>query len=436
MTSVRLSLPFFAPAHTLLWLADGLWAPATGQRHADFAAWCVAHPDQRCTLWVGGSRVTDLVCEAGAPLAAPATRMAWARRVLVHYRGNAANAWPLLPWRQHHAWGACALDGLALDALLQQAQEQRVKLLAVRPLWPVLLQRLLAAQPELRRAKQAQAWLLETNPAVDHGAPADRSAWLTCVSLSKGRLVALHRRRLRSPWNTHLQALIDEDKALPGQAAMLLCVGADVGAGAGAGASAVAVAVASGAGAGAGAASQALPLGVSETLLPPYRDLVPRSANQGPDFLAPMPRTSSLAWAWLATSALVLGLAAGDARLAWQAGQMANNLALPSAPRVAAAKPLAQPDRAQQLRLAYPWQQVFKASEVPTGAGLNWLSLDHQAGGDLRLHGLAVDAAAVQRVAAHLRAQAAWRQVLVARLEVQPVGLSFEIVARMAKAAP
>lgn len=418
MTSVRLSLPFFAPAHTLVWLADGLWAPASGQRHADFAAWCAAHPGQRCTLWVGGSRVTDLVCEAGAPLAAAATRLAWARRVLVHYRGNAANLWPLLPWRQQQAWGACALDGLALDALLQQARDHRVKLLAVRPLWPVLLQRLLAGQPELRRAKQAQAWLLEANPAVDHEAAAERSAWLTCVSLSKGRLVALHRRRLRSPWNTHLQALIDEDKALPGQAAMLLCVGAGAGVEAGAN------------------ASQGLPLGVSETLLPPYRDLVPRTANQGPDFLAPLPRTGALAWAWLATTALVLSLAASEARLAWQAGQMANNLALPSAPRVAVAKPVAPPDRAQQLRLAYPWQQVFKASEVPTGTGLNWLALDHQAGGDLRLQGLAVDAAAVQRVAASLRAQAPWQQVLVARLEVQPVGLSFEIVARMVKAAP
>ncbi len=418
MISVRLSLPFFAPGHTLVWLADGLWAPASGQRHADFAAWCAAHPGQRCTLWVGGSRVTDLVCEAGAPLAAAATRLAWARRVLVHYRGNAANVWPLLPWHRHQAWGACALDGLVLDELLQQAQEHRVKLLAVRPLWPVLLQRLLAAQPELRRAKQAQAWLLEANPVVDRGAPADGGAWLTCTSLSKGRLMALHRRRLRSPWNTHLQALIDEDKALPGQAAMLLCVGAGAGVEAGAN------------------PSQGLPLGVSETLLPPYRDLVPRTANQGPDFLAPLPRTGALAWAWLATTALVLSLAASEARLAWQAGQMANNLALPSAPRVAVAKPVAPPDRAQQLRLAYPWQQVFKASEVPTGTGLNWLSLDHQAGGDLRLQGLAVDAAAVQRVAASLRAQAPWQQVLVARLEVQPVGLSFEIVARMAKVAP
>lgn len=73
---------------------------------------------------------------------------------------------------------------------------------------------------------------------------------------------------------------------------------------------------------------------------------------------------------------------------------------------------------------------------MPAGAGLNWLALDHQVDGDLRLQGVAQDAAVVQRVAARLRAQAAWRQVLVSRLEMQNTGLSFEIVARMAKAVP
>ena len=422
MTSARLSLSLWAPVHTVLWLTDGLWAPASGQRYADFAAWCAAHPGRRCTLWVGGSRVTDLVCEAAAPLAAPAVRLAWARRVWVHYRGPAASLWPLLPWRQAKAWGACALEGLALDELRQQAREHQVKLLAVRPLWPVLLARLMAARPGLHRADRAQAWLLEAGAASDlDGQSAEtaqtartantaQTAQLTCLSLSRGRLVALHRRRLRAPWQHHLQALIDGDPTLPNPPALLLCVGASAG--------------------------QDLRSGVSQTLLPPYRDLVPRSASRGPDFLAPMPRAGLLAWAWLATTVLVLGLAGWNARLAWQAGPAASSLALPAAPRVAATKTVAPVDQAQQLRLAHPWQQVFKASEVPLGAGLNWLSLEHQVDGDLRLHGVAVDAAAVQRVAAGLRAQPVWRQVLVSRLEVQPVGLSFEIVARMARALP
>ena len=413
MTSHRIKLPFLAPTHNLLWLADGLWASGAEPRHADFEAWCAAHPGQRCTLWVGGARVTDLVCEAGAPLAEPAARVAWARRVLMHYRGQVAGLWPLLPWRQRHAWGACALDGLSLAELQAQAQKHQVKLLAVRPLWPVLLERLVAAQPELSRAGQAQAWLLEASAASHSAAQTGANtneALLTCVTLRRGRLVALRRRRLQAPWAPHMQGLIDEDPALPGQAAMLLCVGASL--------------------------EQTLPLGVSETLVPPYRDLVPRSAGRGPDFMAPLPRPGVLAWAWLATTALVLGLAGGEARQAWQASQAANSLALPSAPRPFAATPVAQIDRPQQLRLSHPWQQVFKASELPAGAGLNWLGLDHQVDGDLRLQGVAQDAAAVQRVAARLRDQAAWRQVLVSRMEVQNVGLSFEIVARMARAAP
>ena len=413
MSSGHLNLPFLAPGQNLLWLTDGLWAPASDLRHADFEAWCAAHPGQRCTLWVGGSRVTDLVCEAGAPLAAPAARMAWARRVLMHYRGQAASLWPLLPWRQRQAWGACALDGLALADLQAQAQKHRVKLLAVRPLWPVLLERLLAAQPELRRADQAQAWLLEASApshSTAQSSGGSNEALLTCVTLRRGHLVAIRRRRLQAPWPTHMQALIDEDPALPGQAAMLLCVGANAG--------------------------QTLPLGVSETVVPPYRNLVPRSGGRGPDFLAPLPKPGALAWAWLATAAVVLGLAGWDARQAWQAGLAANSLALPAAPVPSAATPVAQISGPQQQRLSHPWQQVFKASEVPAGAGLNWLALDHQVDGDLRLQGVAQDAAVVQRVAARLRAQAAWRQVLVSRLEVQNTGLSFEIVARMAKAVP
>ena len=104
-------------ARPLLLAADGLWDLADGTRHADFASWCAANPRARCTLWLGGAWLIDLVCEAGAPLQSATLRASWARRVLVHFYGDAAAAWALLPWRRQTALGASALRGVQLQAL-------------------------------------------------------------------------------------------------------------------------------------------------------------------------------------------------------------------------------------------------------------------------------------------------------------------------------
>ena len=376
----------------LLLAADGLWDLAQGTQHADFAAWCSAHPRARCTLWLGSGWLTDLVCDAGAPLQSPPLRAAWARRVLAHYHGDAAAAWALLPWRRHAALGASALHGVPLQALRDTAAAQGVQLTAVRPLWPHLLDRLLAHRPALRRATAARALLLEGG--------AD-GALLTVVTLASGRVVAVSRRRLQPATADGLHALLQEDTAAQGSPAAALLMGAPPMLG--------------------------LALDVVESLHPPYRGWLPRVAAATSDFLHPSPRVSALGWAWLGTALLVLGVAALDASSAWQARAQAFAVVQPAAPRLNVNRPVvvvqtSPADAVLRTRQAHPWHDVFLATEAPAAAGLVWLSMDHAPGGELRLQGLAADADTVHRVANTLRNRPAWRQVLVSRLERQPQG--------------
>jgi len=384
---------------------DGVWDTLSDQRHADWAAWCAAHRGRACTLWLAGSHLTDLVCEHGLPLHAPGPRADWARRVLVHYHGETAGQWPLLPWHRQSSLGVSALPGPLLNLLRAQAKNQGVHLLAVRPLWPRLLSRLLARRPALRLAAAGQAWIVE--------ASADQ-AQLTRISLAAGQITAVHRRRLQTPWTEHLDQLQGEDAAAAGQPISLLWLGPPP--------------------------ADAVSLDVAETQSPPYRDLLPRAGGQGPDFLAPQQRPRGWSWVFLGTAGLVMALSAWDAQRAWQTREQAYAVALPMSPRPrAVVAPPAAGDPTLQRRIDHPWRDIFLATETPASAALNWLALDHQFGGELRLQGVAADAAAVQRVATTLRGRPAWSQVLVSRLEQRHTpaeGLSFEIVARLATTLP
>jgi hypothetical protein len=390
----------------LLLLGQKLFDPVDGRSHAGFGAWCSAHPGRGCVLWLDSSSLTDLVCEAGAPLRAPAARTAWARRVLQHYHGDAAAGWAMLPWRWRAAWGVSALRGRALETLQAQATAHGVQLRAVRPMWPVLLERLLAQRPGLRRAGAAQAWLVEAD---------DGQALLTRILLASGQVQAVNRRRLGTPLARQLESLLQEEPRLADDAVALLWLGA--------------------------APAEPLPLTPALSLAAPYAGVLP-GVGTGPDFLQPQSRPGRLAWAWLATALVVLAVTAWDARLAWLEREQAELVVMPVPPVLrSAAQPAALDTEREALlqRLRHPWQAVFLASEAPAAAGLRWLALEHQAGGELRLQGVAADPAPVQQVAAHLRRQPPWQQVLVSRLEVvegQADSHAFEIVARLPGHAP
>lgn len=419
-------LSWLKPARPLLLAGSGLWDLARRARHDDFAAWCRAHPGTRCALWIGSPWLTDLVCAPGLPLRDSAAQIEWARRVLVHYHGAAAGAWPLAAWRRRAARGVSALQGLELAALRQAAAAQRVLLGPVQPLWPRLLERLLAQRPALRRAPAARVLLVEGPGASPTAAP----TFVTVLTLRRGVVTALHRRRLAEPQPASLRAIAAEDAAehavehaaedaagsvLP--TAVLLFD-----------------------------APQLSKPGLHEPGLDIALDIAPAFDARllarpapAPDFQRPLPQPGPLAWAWCAASLLALGVAALEAGSAWQARAQAEALAvpLPAARRVQTAATVAPAAAAEALlrqRLAHPWRDVFLASETPAAAGVAWLVLEHQIGGDLRLQGLAADAGQVQRVATALRASPRWREVLVARLEVTPQGRSFEIVARPAGA--
>ena len=397
----------------LLLTADGVWDPAGGgMAHRDFSAWCSAHPGLACELWVGALALADVVGEdpdTGPALRSDSARTAWARRVLHHYHGTAAALWPMLPWQARGAWGASALRGISLDELQAQARPHGVVLRAVRPLWPRLLDKLLAQQPGLRRERHGQAWLVEAHGDV---------AMLTRVGLSQGRITSVQRRRLQAPWAPAMQRLLDEEtQAGTGRETrpVLLWLGSPP--------------------------QVALPLQLDLSLGPPYREVLLVGAGRGPDFLRPTPQPGLLSWAWLGTCVAALVLAAGDAHEAWTARVQAHvqPLAVPAEPLQRASAPAVDPVLlALMQRLHHPWRAVFLASETPALAGLRWVALDHRAGAEVRLQGVASDAAQVQQVAAALRQMPAWPQVLVARLEAQPQGpaLAFEIVAQLREAAP
>lgn len=183
----------------------------------------------------------------------------------------------------------------------------------------------------------------------------------------------------------------------------------------------------------------------------------------GPDFLHPARRPGRLAWAACATALVVLAVAALDAHGAWAARQAAagrlaraeqalsapgpSAAAAPQRPTSAAtaATPAErrQADARQWLQaLARPWPAVWSAGEVAAMDGIRWLGLDLGERGQLRLDGLAPDAAQVLDAARALRAQplaggaAAWRDVVVARIDRTPDGQRFEISAQLAGAEP
>lgn len=177
--------------HHLLLAEAGLW---DGQAlHADFAAWCSAHAGRGCTLWLSAACLLELVCETGLPLADDQAALVWAQRLLQHYHGDAAAAWPLAAWQQGEVRGVSALHGVDLQDLRGIAQRHRVRLQAVKPWWSLVLALALRRHRALRQGR--------TRLLVVEGAR------VMAVDLDQARVTALSQRRLDAAEPGALQAL-------------------------------------------------------------------------------------------------------------------------------------------------------------------------------------------------------------------------------------
>jgi hypothetical protein len=143
------------------------------------------------------------------------------------------------------------------------------------------------------------------------------------------------------------------------------------------------------------------------------------ASTPNPDFLRPQRGASAWSWWALGLSVLVLADAGHDAWLAWQTRQSA-----PAAEAPLAAAPPPKPDvelqralKRAHAQLDRPWPAAFEGIEAIQRPGVRWLALNIGESGQLRLEGLAPDAAAAIAVAETLRRQAIWRDAVPGRIE-------------------
>ena len=413
------------PPRDLLWSAGVLWDLGEGASYAGLADWRARHPSVACVLWLGSDVLTDFVCEPQLPLRDPLLRLQWARRILVHYHGNGAADWSLATWQWRRSRGVTAVRAQPQIRWRVAPGDREGRIAGVRPVWPALLEAVLAARPALRRADRAQVFLFEPVSA--------QAIVVSCVSLEGGRLAALHRRRLEGDSDAALEASLRAQVPIPEAPGVAAVVGA-IG----------------------------LPRALFDVAvawpLPPARCL--RAGAGAADFLRSPSAISPVAWSALAAASVLLVAAAWDARNAWTEREQALALAVPSRtspgpgssspveaasgaanrdrPAATASPPTDSRTRSEQVfdRLNYRWDDVFAASEAASGAGdLAWLALEHERGRALRLQGVARDDETPRRAAERLKSAPAFRRVLLARLDAVDGAHAFELVAEPRKEA-
>jgi hypothetical protein len=195
-------LPGLKPSADLVLHAAGLWDASAQQSHASFDAWCAAMPGRDCRLWLSMALTHETLCDGHLPLRGDPAALAWATRVLVHYHGDAAAAWPLAAWWGAGRRGVSALHGVDLLALQNSAKTHRVRLQSVRPWWPLAL-----AHARHESARHCPPQAHRADVAFVLAVEADR----VCVlQLAAGKLVALQQRRLQSATSAALQVLLNE----------------------------------------------------------------------------------------------------------------------------------------------------------------------------------------------------------------------------------
>jgi hypothetical protein len=177
--------------HSLLADAQGVWAWAPHDRHAaamrhrSMTDWMRANPDSDVRLWVSGELVRSLRCDAPASHANDANLRAHAWLELIERHGECAANWPVATWRNGTTVGACALDGIDIEALHRLALRHRVRVRSVVPWWYHAFQ-------EARRCVNALTHLMRAQVCVVEGR---QMAW---IDTSAGLLVEVRQVTLDS----------------------------------------------------------------------------------------------------------------------------------------------------------------------------------------------------------------------------------------------
>lgn len=185
-----------APAglSTLFVQKDSAWAwepprsrhdtPVAPVRYDSVNDWIARHEGRRVRLLLSGGLQHHLVLRDDAlPLHDEAALVAYARHQFVHFHGSAAEHWPLAVWADKRKRGACALHGLDLPALTEQARRRGVRVATVLPWWACALGAATRCDATLAQVERAGLLLVEGH-------------LLTCLSIERGAVVDLELRHM------------------------------------------------------------------------------------------------------------------------------------------------------------------------------------------------------------------------------------------------
>lgn len=344
-------------------------------------------------LWLDATQGLTLLADEGARFADAQAQAAWARRVWAHYGSEepahgAQQPWAA-PWRSR---ARCAASVTTADVAGWQAAAAGAgrPLAGVAPLWAGALALALQRLPALERQGRV---LVSEGPA------------LTVIDIAGGEI-----RRWELSWLAQADAAALAPWAAAASAGPVLALGHSLP--------------------GTPPASLRVPQPLDRAPAE-FVDGLPRVT--APSFVPPQPLEARWAWAFAATAALVLGVAAWDAADAWQARAAAHEALIAfgtrsaraverqATPRAgAAARPAAADDAA---RLAAPWAARFVLAESAVPAGGHWLRLEQPQGdAPLRLAGTVATPGGAFELAQRIAAAPGVADVAVLRSEVGAAG--------------
>ena len=179
------------------WAWNSLDCHAAATRYDSVSDWINRHPGCGMSLWVSSPLVHSLRQAPSGGGEDDAAVRGNARQQLVEHHGKEASAWPLAMWRNAIARGVCALSGVNLTDLRQQALRAGVRLLSVEPWWHHAFEQAKRCVATLSSSKSGHVCVVE-------GA---QVTWISCVH---GLLAEVRQSQLAAPTIQSLHAQLKE----------------------------------------------------------------------------------------------------------------------------------------------------------------------------------------------------------------------------------